>query len=272
MKKRSTTLTKRHIMKCRQDHISSRTHRKTGPFSLIELLVTIAVISILAALLLPALNQVREKGRQISCVNNLKMIGLSIIQYTTDSSDWMPPTSWNANYLYMLRSYLNVRIDKENCFENGSSYIKFLTFKVPRGQLFCPSILTTSPQSSPNWAGGTSSATAYMPSYQVTWDNDTTEESVGGWIHRKESEQYRRLNRIKKGCVIVTDKNWGVVSDTFYQCPVSMLASTYRNSLTSPYAPGYNHNVSGNFLFLDGHVTSYRYSGEVFDDDYIPKK
>ena len=230
------------------------------------------MIAILAALLLPALNKVREKARQISCVNNLKTIGLCIIQYTSDNQEWMPPTSWNANYLYMLREYLNIKVDGKNCMENGSSYVKFLSYKIPQGQVFCPSILLQAPQSSPTWIGGSASANAYMPSYQVTWDNDTTDESVGGWIHRKESEQYRRLNRIRKGCVIVTDKNWGTISGDLYQCPVSMLASAERNSLTSPYAPGYNHNMIGNFLFLDGHVAGYRYSGEVFDNNYIPRK
>ena len=63
---------------------------KTRVFTLIELLIVIAMIAILASMLLPALNKAREKAQSTACIANLKQISLCFAQYQTDNNSFYP--------------------------------------------------------------------------------------------------------------------------------------------------------------------------------------
>ncbi len=66
------------------------TKRSRQGFTLIELLVVIAIIAILAAILFPVFQKVRENARKIACLSNMKQIGLSFTQYTQDYDENLP--------------------------------------------------------------------------------------------------------------------------------------------------------------------------------------
>ena len=71
---------------------SQRTSGKQG-FTLLELLVVIALIAILAAILFPVFSQARESARITFCLPNIKQIGLSQLQYTQDADEIIVPSN-----------------------------------------------------------------------------------------------------------------------------------------------------------------------------------
>lgn len=116
--------------------------KKKQSFTLLELLVTIGIIGILAAMIMPALNSSRERAKQIACIGNLKQIGLALNMYLSDNRFIMPyctispsnPAAGEENYpsiVDVLLTYTNNNRDvfccpgdanKEYFKKEGTSY------------------------------------------------------------------------------------------------------------------------------------------------------
>ena len=91
-----------------------KNRRRPGAFTLIELLVVIAIIAILAGMLLPALARAKDSGKRITCVNDLRQLGLSMQMYEDDNEGLQPQRTINlpgGSWPTALRPYyLDLRV------------------------------------------------------------------------------------------------------------------------------------------------------------------
>lgn len=124
--------------------MATSVHQTREGFTLIEMLVIIAIIGILVALLLPAVQAVRETGRRMQCQNNLKQLGLAIQQYDSVQSVF-PPSATTTPFRHSWAPFLFPYIEQGplaqeyNWTTNWDDLANQKAVNVKIGLLTCPS-------------------------------------------------------------------------------------------------------------------------------------
>ena len=200
-------------------------------FTLIELLVVIAIIAILAAILFPVFQKVRENARRTACLSNEKQLGLAFIQYTQDYDEIMPAATAGPGGVGQSGGWVYYTVF------NGPPY----SFDVTQGSLY-PYVKSKAVYICPDDTEGQASGDSYsMNSCAV----GPIVPSVGGLCPGKSLVAFD------------SPANWMLLGEEASYTPETDSTNdayfVYGSDVFSV-----RHTSGSDVLFVDGHVKYYR--------------
>jgi prepilin-type N-terminal cleavage/methylation domain-containing protein/prepilin-type processing-associated H-X9-DG protein len=209
-----------------------------GAFTLIELLIVIAIIAILAAILFPVFGRARENARRSSCQSNLKQIGLGMLQYSQDYDEQIVPALVDnypgigqASWAYVVQPYVK-SVQLFRCPSNTTGATDFM--QGTNNTIPVSYACNAGNDGGPNHGGSSDGTNGARPFPHVPHngrivaevDSPSTTLAVG-------ESQFQNTARLDNA-------QWDIYEN-----------GSSRNKLT-------NHLGMSNWLFLDGHVKSLK--------------
>lgn len=243
-------------------------------FTLIEVLVVIAIIAILAALLLPAIARAKRQAKRIQCINNHKQLATAWMLYVTDNADWVPGNGGNEGANINLRrwvqgSFFNASANTTDEYVLSPRYAQFAPYIRNIKTYVCPTdrdkVKVSGVEHTAKRSYSLNAYVGWQDLNQGTWDGRLTPVGVGSRpTHRVFQKHSQMVANMPRGTLLFTDVNSNSI------CGPAFGVVMDRDVFFS--FPGSTHERGTVLSFSDTHVEWHRWTDQrtitAFSSDY----
>jgi prepilin-type N-terminal cleavage/methylation domain-containing protein/prepilin-type processing-associated H-X9-DG protein len=216
--------------------------RKTA-FTLVEVLVVITILSLLMAIMLPAMGKAREQGRRTLCMSNLRQMVLAAQTYTQTNDEYYPVAHYRKKTDTAKFEYC---WDFTTIQDRKTGEVKVVSGLLWQGQE------VEKIQQCPSFKGD--SNTKHDPYTGYNYNTSYIGHGEGESI-----ETPAKVNQVRKPdkCALFGDGQWRGGANKFMRAPLPWDGDK-DNSLKAAGTQGYRHNKMTNVGWCDGHISSQK--------------
>lgn len=243
-------------MNCRKHNPPAQTptlpdaHRRAGAFTLIEILVVIAIVAILAALLLPTLNKAKDRAKTITCVNNLKQLGLASAMYAADNGGQLARNSPLISSDTNVWAYGNMKVSVEATNTQLLRQSKFFPYAGQLNVFHCPADISQNGEVTSTPARSQRVRSYAMNSWMGSRKMDSSSAQGGG--------KYRTFMKDTELAASGASALWYLADEHELTIDDGWFLVTMDDSQPFASFPAMRHQRSFTLNFVDGHAESWK--------------